>query len=167
LTIASTPPILFAMRSLLAVDDDDTTMVSVGAATNVNEFNGQVGSFPNPTGFTPKSPNKVLIAAPGENWRIRSAQAYPAAGLSSGVVDCTLPPYVMPGQVGNAITRCTGTSFAAPVVAGAAVLVLANNPAFSPAGIKARLLDAAAAQTSLENIVQGSRFLDIAAAVGP
>jgi len=36
-----------------------TTMVSVGAATNVNEFNGQVGSFPNPTGFTPKSPNRV------------------------------------------------------------------------------------------------------------
>ncbi|MBW2460936.1 MAG: S8 family serine peptidase, partial [Deltaproteobacteria bacterium] len=63
--------------------------------------------------------------------------------------------------------RCLGNSFAAPVVAGAAALVLANTPTLTAAEVRTRILDNAEELPRLEYGVNRGRVLDVAAAVGP
>jgi len=58
-----------------------------------------------------------------------------------------------------------GTSMASPVVAGAVALMLGENPELTPAEVEMILQDSAKTYRSLEGLVEGGAFLDLAAAV--
>jgi subtilisin family serine protease len=105
----------------------------------------------------------VKMAAPGSFWRLNDAQTYlpnPPTTLGMAVTAC-----------GGGTKRCEGTSFAAPLVAAAAVLTLANHPNFSAADLTKQLLDTARDDLLLARKVErrqggtGGRLLNIQAAV--
>lgn len=136
------------------------TMVTVTTATVWDEFNGRLFSFPMPSTITPRGPRDILMAAPGDNWRVLDAQNWSdlgRVGISTGTTMCT----------GGRIRRCQGASLAAPLVAGTAALVLANNGMLTAVEVRQRLLDNAQMNRNFTNTVENARFLDVAAAVGP
>jgi len=160
-------------RNDLGISFVHSTMISVTSVENVNyDLSG------NPTGviaipgaisksnFAASGAQTVLLGAPGENWRLAKPQTYPPTTITTGVEDCTeLGPTGFSGA-----KFCSGTSFAAPMVTGAAALVFANsssNGVVNASDVKNRLLNNAVDDTSLINLVAGHRLLDIAAAVGP
>jgi len=103
----------------------------------------------------------VLMAAPGDGWVTLDP---------SGTTFCApqpLPAVALPFDSPPNHVYCSGSSFAAPMVAGAAGLVLANNVGLSAAEMRARILDNAGHSPSLTGFVAGERVLDVAAAVGP
>ncbi len=79
--------------------------------------------------------------------------------LAPGVNILTLavPTRKVPGET----IFVSGTSFSAPYVAGAACLILAKNPTYTPAQVTAAIKDAAAASTAAENPrITGVRTID-------
>lgn len=133
------------------------TMITVASATTWDDFNSQPITFPGVSSFSSFGEKTVLIAAPGDNLRVLNAQTYPPTGINNAVTDCGNGP----------VKRCQGTSFAAPVVAGAAALVAANNVGLNAVDIKKRILDNATIDVALQNQVENQRLLRIDSAVGP
>jgi subtilisin family serine protease len=80
--------------------------------------------------------------------------AYPEARIS-GSVDTASPPYL----------SLTGTSMAAPVVAGTIALMLEANPSLTPNLVKAILHYTAERRTRIEIAAQGAGFLNARGAV--
>ena len=85
--------------------------------------------------------SKATIAAPGGNCPSGSGNCtYPIlAAFNAGLLDP-----VAGGIYTDAVTNVfTGTSFSAPLVAGAAALMLSVNPNLTPAQVKAKLMSSA------------------------
>jgi hypothetical protein len=152
-----------------------STMISVTSVENVDYTPTLNNKPPVPitnlnavsvSSFAARGAQTVLIGAPGENWRLAQPQAFPETAIGTGVEDCTeLSPSGFLGA-----TFCSGTSFAAPMVAGAAALVFANhasNGVTNAADVKARIINNAFVDVSLQNAVAGQHLLDIQSAVGP
>jgi subtilisin family serine protease len=134
----------------------DPTMISVASVDTWNAVTQKPLLIPGLSASSSRGAQTVLMAAPGSYWRVDDIQPYPPAGLNSSTHDC-----------GKPLERCSGTSLAAPIVGGAAVLVLANNPTLDAAALKARLLSTATVDQLLAGAVEGQRLLNIQAAVGP
>jgi subtilisin family serine protease len=150
-------------RPDLGVTFVDPTIVTV---VNVDTADDSGQPLINPRPFGSFGVASALIAAPGSRWRGLDVQRNPnPSDLDTATTDCPVPQgFVKPAGV----VACTGTSFAAPVVSGAGILVFANNPTLAPSQVKARLLDNAnTGDANLPTAVQGGRLLDVAAAVGP
>ncbi len=83
---------------------------------------------------------KATIAAPGGNCPTAGNCTYPIlAAFNAGLLDP-----VAGGNYTDAVNNVfTGTSFSAPMVAGAAALMLSVNPNLTPAQIKAKLMSSA------------------------
>ena len=131
-------------RPDIGVASADVTMISVTSADAWDSFNNKPKTFPSLNGYASFGNQTALIAAPGSFWRMNDIQAYPPVGLNTKTTDC------------GGKQRCSGTSLAAPVVAGAAILTAVNNTQLSAIGIKSRILDNATDAVSLLNVVQGN-----------
>jgi subtilisin family serine protease len=150
-------PNFTAPRPDAGVSYTDPALISV---TGVDAT--QSGSLGPPVAAClPVGGQSVLIGAPGTAFTILDAQPYPPVGLNTATTDCA------GDQPATCPIACSGTSLAAPEVAGAGILVLANNPALTPLDVKARLLDTATNDLGVNTEIQGNRLLDVAAAVGP
>jgi hypothetical protein len=145
----------------------DPKLLTVTAVDSWDDLIGAPGaSNSRPAECTSIGDQTIQIAAPGTRWRILDTQRdVDPTQLDTGTTDC--PPPVGKEPSTTCPTGCNGTSLAAPMVAGAGILVLANNPTLTPLDVKARLLDNAALDDNLGGSVEGQRLLDVAAAVGP
>ena len=84
----------------------------------------------------------VAISAPGSNCPVSASPdcGYPMlAAYNSGQITPLANTYT------DAFTVFTGTSFSAPLVAGAAALMLSVNPSLTPAQVRAKLMSSARA----------------------
>jgi subtilisin family serine protease len=118
--------------------------LSVGASTQ----RGTRASFSN-------SGTHLSLAAPGEE--VLSA-------LSSQSPASVYPRFALPGSGGGIYGYSSGTSFAAPQVAGAAALVWAAKPTATAAEV-AQILEQSASGRGVWNSSLGYGVMDVAAAV--
>lgn len=87
---------------------------------------------------------EVAISAPGSNCPSSPTAdcGYPMlAAFNTGTIDPVVG--AVGGSYTDAFTVFTGTSFSAPLVAGAAALMLSVQPSLTPAQVKARLMSSA------------------------
>jgi subtilisin family serine protease len=119
-----------------------------GLAVGASTTSGGRASFSNTGSY-------VSLVAPGEN--VFSA-------VSSTSSSSRFPRVTLPGSLSGLYGYASGTSFAAPEVAGAAALVWAANPLLGAAGVAQVLKDSASAQ-GIWTPELGWGVLDVAAAV--
>ncbi len=119
-----------------------------GLAVGASTTSGTRASFSNTGSY-------VSLVAPGEN--VFSA-------VSSTSSSSRFPRVTLPGSLSGLYGYASGTSFAAPEVAGAAALVWAANPLLDAAGVAQVLKDSASAH-GMWTPELGWGVLDVAAAV--
>ncbi len=119
-----------------------------GLAVTASTANGHHASFANTGSW-------VSLGAPGENVFGAVSKDAPAA---------TYPRSALPGSQSGAYGYASGTSFAAPQVAGAAALVWAANPSLSATGV-AQVLEETASGAGHWTPDLGFGVIDVAAAV--
>jgi serine protease AprX len=130
----------------------DPYAIAVGAVDNHNTAasgDDTVAGFSN-TGNAKRNPDLV---APGTH----------LVGLrdSGGYIDTT---YGGSGQVGDSFFRGSGTSESSAVVAGAAALIISQNPDLNPDVVKALLMDSAKPLPGASVAQQGAGALNLTAA---
>lgn len=146
------------------------TMISVTNSVHHSLLPAELGggvptSEPAPHPDTVNSTNTVLIAAPGTGWRVPLAREYPVTGIGTDYTDCD----------NTADYRyCEGTSLAAPMVAGAVALLIAEYPGMTPEEWRGLILDRASRPVSdisgeliFGRKAEEGRLLDISAAILP
>ena len=111
-------------------------------------------------GFTT---NVLLVAANGPGDPRGARNSYPS--VQSYANEGTLVPITAPGEAispGPNVSPDGGTSYASPIVAGAALAVMAANPRLSAARVRGLLVE-----TGSANVISGSsiRLLDVDAAI--
>jgi hypothetical protein len=154
-------PVFTTPRADIGFDFVHETMITVASVQSVIDLTGEILPNTSISSFSSRGGDSILIGAPGNFWRLLAVQPYPPSGLTDAITDC-------PNGGGAFYEHCQGNSISAPLVAGAGILVAANNPDLSVAEIRARILDnAAVAEFISSEDIQGSRVLDVAAAVGP
>jgi subtilisin family serine protease len=108
-------------------------------------------------------PNLLTVAALDRDGGLAEFSNY-----GRGTVDLAAPGVgiwtTFPGQ---RVARVDGTSFSAPMVAGAAALIWAKHPDRGPRFVRQRLLDYARQPEALRGLVQGRRQLDVGRSVRP
>jgi subtilisin family serine protease len=108
-------------------------------------------------------PNLLTVAALDRDGELAEFSNY-----GSGTVDLAAPGVgiwtTFPGQ---RVARVDGTSFSAPMVAGAAALIWAKHADRGPRFVRERLLDYARQPEALRGFVQGRRQLDVGRSVRP
>lgn len=118
--------------------------LAVGASTTT----GERASFSNTGSY-------LSLVAPGENV---------FGAISAGTSESRWPRAPLPGSRAGLYGYASGTSFAAPQVAGAAALVWAANPSLTAAAV-ADILEQTASGQGAWNDAVGFGVLDVAAAV--
>ncbi len=104
---------------------------------------------------------------PGGQFGVRLRLVSDGAGVANGVHmdDISLHCYGSPSDDGTEFLN--GTSMASPMVAGAAALLLSDDPSLSPSQAKARLLSSVDPVTGLSNLtVSGGRLNAFRALIG-
>ncbi len=135
----------------------DKGMLVVAAAGNDGRTLGSATRY-FPASYAETRENVVSVAA-------SSSTDVMATFSNRGAVSIAAPGLAVPGPVpGGGRALASGTSEAAPHVAGAAALLFALNPGWTPGQVKARLMSTAARPTSLGGA--GAGRLDLARAVG-
>ena len=105
---------------------------------------------------------KPDLVAPGN--RIISLAA-PGSALFAQASNGLLDPLAYGGQGGRAYLCLSGTSMAAPVVSGAAALLLQADPTLSPDTIKARLMLSATKVADMDYLSYGAGYLNVVGAL--
>jgi hypothetical protein len=105
------------------------------------------------------------IAAPASVWRLDSfGPTWPAlpGGFTNEITACNVP-FTSGG--------CHGVSYAMPLVAGAAILLLARDGTLKAKDVKSRILDNATDDDALDGVVErrnngkGGRLLNVRASL--
>lgn len=106
------------------------------------------------------APNVVCVAAAG-----RDGALIPASNTGATSVDLAAPgaDLIAAGRNGNPVFK-TGTSFATPIVSGAAAVLLAARPATTIADVKAALVTGATRSSATDNRVAAG-YLNTAASL--
>lgn len=106
------------------------------------------------------APNVVCVTATG-----RDAALMPTSNTGAISVDLAAPgaDMIAAGRNGNPVFK-TGTSFAAPMVSGAAAIMLAAHPTATAADVKAALVSGATRSSATDNLVAAG-FLNVAASL--
>lgn len=106
-------------------------------------------------------PNLVSVAASTRNDALASFSNYGARS-----VDIAAPgSQVLVAKRGDRFGYGDGTSFSAPLVAGAAALLRSQDPALSPAALRQALIDGAKPVPALQGKVTGAGRLDLLGAL--
>jgi serine protease AprX len=129
-----------------AMDDKGTPTVGDDTPAGFSAYGKTYDGFAKPD-----------LAAPGVN--LISTLASSDAVLAMAHADHMISGYTP----SPAYFRMSGTSVAAPVVAGAAALILQQNPNLTPDQVKSRLMTTA--RRSFGNVATGAGYLDVYAAV--
>lgn len=126
----------------------------------------------NPIEYPAAYANVLAVGALGENWR---RSPFSNTGKHIGIcapganVLSTLPLEASAGREETEYAAWSGTSMAAPHVAGAAALVLAKHPDWDGNGVKAQLLETAVKLVAMDEspwtAEYGSGLLDLAKAL--
>ena len=123
---------------------NDAGMLFVAAAGN-NAADLNQNAFTSPAGL--ELPNIISVAASDENDELASF-----SNFGSSLVDITAPGVdIYSTFPGNTYRNMSGTSMAAPLVAGAAALIFEQNTSLTPAEIKAILMNTSDQVESLAN----------------
>ena len=130
-----------AGNSALNVDHDPFYPCAAGLANVVCV--ASTGSSDQLSSFSDYGTGHVDLAAPGEN------------------IVSTVPPGVLPGCGQSLYCSMDGTSMAAPMVTGAAVLALSADPSLSVAALRTRVVQAVDPLTSLSGRVLTGGRLDV------
>jgi thermitase len=130
-----------------------------------NGFDDYLGDDNDKRPFYPAnydSPNIVSVAATNQEDKLTSFSNYGAKTVDLGAPGKT----ILSTAPGNGYGYGEGTSMAAPHVAGAAALILSQDPGLDAHTLKARLLEFVDKKTTLEGkLVSGGR-LNVAKALG-
>ncbi|HYE03636.1 MAG TPA: S8 family serine peptidase [Phycisphaerales bacterium] len=129
-----------------------------------NGGSDQVGDNNDAVAFYPASytlDNVISVAATNNNDGRAGFSNYGATSVDLGA-----PGVNIVSTYGTGYAYSDGTSMACPHVAGAAALVWANNPSFSYAQVRARLLSTVRPVASLGGITVTGGVLNLAGAVG-
>lgn len=127
-----------------SVDDKGTTAIADDSLASFSAF-----------GRTADGISKPDLVAPGKN-------IVSLMGNASGLLPVTYPA----NKVGTAYFKMSGTSVSAPMVAGAAVLLLEDEPGLTPDQVKYRLVSTAnKAWAGYQANKAGGGILDVFAAV--
>jgi serine protease AprX len=119
-------------------------------------------------GFSSRGPSaidksaKPDLVAPGVD--IESTVG-PGSAVSGGRAVARVRPFGAVSTAGETYMSLTGTSMAAPVVAGAIALMLEANPDLTPNAVKAILQYTAEAREGFDHLTQGAGFLNSRGAV--
>jgi serine protease AprX len=133
---------------------NDPFVITVGASDvhdTMNAADDEVAPW-SAWGYTPDGFAKPELAAPG--------RYVIAAAPSDSTLAAERPDHV----VGHDLMQLSGTSFSAPAVAGAAALLLAQHPDWSPDDVKGALMVSARATPAAAKGSLGVGELDVAAA---
>lgn len=139
--------VLFVAAAGNSANDNDASPFWPAACPNANVLTvAATDSGDDLADFSNYGASTVDVGAPGVN------------------IASTYSPFAAPG--GYQYAYMSGTSMAAPLVAGAAALVWARNPSLTPAQLKQRLMDTADAKASLQGKVASGGRLNLARALG-
>jgi subtilisin family serine protease len=134
----------------------DGTVGSPGAADAALTV-GAVNKNEQLAGFSSRGPR------PGD-FAIKPDVTAPGVGIvAARSADGTLPPPAEP--VNDFYIRASGTSMAAPHVAGAAAILLQGAPELGPAALKERLVTTAVRHPGLDSFQQGGGRIDVPSAL--
>lgn len=138
---------------------DDPWVITVGAIDDVGTVGTADDLLPSFTGRGPTLADALIkpdLVAPGAH--VTSLEA-PGSAIAE----------LFPSTVGSGYRRGSGTSFAAPAVAGAAALLIGANPALTPDRIKYMLTSTARPGVSVLETEVGKGTLDVwaASSAGP
>ena len=145
-----------AMSGVGFAPANDPFVISVGASdTNNTSWTGDDFAAPwSAWGYTQDGFRKPEIAAPG---RVMNAPVQKGSYLWN-----TFPSR----KVGDGYLWMSGTSFAAPLVAGAAASILARNPGWTPDQVKGALMESAHVPSGYNSLgAMGVGILDVDGAV--
>jgi serine protease AprX len=142
-------------RAVLHPPANDPFVITVGATDDrgTSTLNDDVVAHYSSYGVTPEGVSKPDIVAPGTN--IVSLMN------SSAALRIQYPQNIVAGSAGNYF-RMSGTSMAAPMVSGAAALLLQDEPNLNPDQVKQRLILTA---RTFNQPGAGAGYLDVYAAV--
>lgn len=147
-----------SLANALAYAEANDVLV-VAAAGNAGQNNDLIPTYPASFGFD----NLLSVAATDRNGRLASFSNFGATSVDLGAPGADIATTFPNGQVGS----ISGTSFAAPLVAGAAAALLASLPdtvASPTETVIDLLLDTVAPAANLQGDVVTGGILDFAAA---
>ncbi len=135
----------------------DHDILLVAAANNGGKTNDTAHM---PAGV--KLPNVITVA----NLDRQNDKLNPTSDRGTQVADlAAIGTSVLSAQAGGGFARETGTSFAAPMVAGAAARLFAAKPDLTAAQVRQLLLDSAERDPDLTGLVSSGAKLDVQAAL--
>ena len=155
----------------------DILNFSGGMATYSSILEATIGNFDGlfvtaSGSFTPENPNgDIYYPAAYDLDNIISVGAYNSSGnivynYSKEFVDLFAPGYkIYTTTLNNSFTYVNGTSFATPIVAACAALILAENPKLNPVEIKEIILDSVDIRDNFKNKCVSGGALNIIGAL--
>ena len=143
-----------------ASDKGITIIAALGNESDNTEIYSSI-----PADFSSEIPGMISVAAFDNKGDITYYSNYgniASIGAPGGVTYIEDDPNgILSTVINNEYKYMQGTSMAAPIVAGAAALIIEKDPTLTPEEVKEKILMGGTTLKDLENIVANGRFLDL------